>query len=69
MCRMRSIRDTAKFFRENDPDTEITESTLRKMISEGTIPAVKTGVKYLINLDLVLSICGPDPGYNPTINK
>lgn len=68
MCRMRSIRDTAKYFRENDPDTEITEFTLRKMISEGTIPAVKTGNKYLINLDAVLERFGSDQVNSAVIN-
>ena len=58
MCRMRSIRETAKYFREMDPDTEITEYTLRQMINEGTIPAVKTGIKYLVNLDAVLDLFG-----------
>lgn len=28
-CRMRSIRDTAKYFKDLDPETEITECTLR----------------------------------------
>ena len=55
---MRSISDTAKYFKEMDPQTEITEYTLRKMISEGTIPAVKTGCKFLINLDLLLDKLG-----------
>lgn len=68
MCRMRSIRDTAKYFRENDPDTEITEFTLRKMISEGTIPAIKTGNKYLINLDAVLERFGSDQVNSAVIN-
>lgn len=68
MCRMRSIRDTAKYFRENDPDTEITEFTLRKMISEGTIPAIKTGNKYLINLDAVLERFGADQVNSAVIN-
>lgn len=57
-CRMRSIREVAKYFKDMDPDTQITEYTLRKMISEGTIPAVKTGAKYLINLDTFLKIIG-----------
>lgn len=74
MCRMRSIRDTARYFREMDPDTEITEYTLRQMIAEGTIPAVKTGVKFLINLDLVLErfgSAGPadNPGADPVIES
>jgi hypothetical protein len=57
-CRMRTIKDTAKFFREMDPDTEITEFAIRQMIKEGTIPVVKTGIKQLINLDVLLKIFG-----------
>ena len=61
-CRMRSIKDAAKYFRELDPETELTEYTLRQMIKEGTIPAVKTGIKYLINLDQLLALFGsPEP--------
>lgn len=59
MCknpRMRTIPQTAKFFKEMDPDTQITEKTLRIMISNGTIPTIKTGVKHLINVDLLLNI-------------
>lgn len=58
MCRIRSIRDTAKMFKEMDPKTEITESTLRTMIAEGTIPVLKTGNKYLINVDSLLDMFG-----------
>ena len=57
-CRMRSIRDAAKYFRELDPDTELTEYTLRQMIKEGTIPSVKTGAKFLINIDQILAMFG-----------
>jgi hypothetical protein len=55
---MRTIRDTAKWFKDHDPDTEITEFAIRQMIKEGTIPTVKTGNKYLINLDVLLKIFG-----------
>ena len=61
MCRIRSIRDAAKLFREMDPNTEITEATIRKMIAEGTIPAKKTGSKYLVNVDLILDMFGGVP--------
>lgn len=43
--RIRSIRDTEKMFKEMDPNTEITEYTLRKMIAEGIIPVLKTEKK------------------------
>lgn len=79
MCRMRSIRETARIFKEMDPNTQITEKTLRIMIAEGTIPVVKTGVKYLINVDVLLEMFGATPKngtvkigasvVNPVINK
>ena len=79
MPKMRSIRETARIFKEMDPDTQITETTLRKMISEGTIPVVKTGVKFLINVDVLLEMFGATPengtvkigagAVNPVINK
>lgn len=79
MPKMRSIRETAQIFKEMDPGTQITETTLRKMIAEGTIPVVKTGVKFLINVDLLLEMFGASPEngtvkigvgvVNPVINK
>ena len=68
MCRMRSIRDVAKYFKELDPETEITEHTIRKMIAEGTIPAVKTGVKFLVNLDVLLDMFGMHDGREKVYN-
>ena len=58
MPKMRSIRETARIFKEMDPDTQITERTLRQMITEGTIPVVKVGVKFLLNVDLLLDMFG-----------
>lgn len=62
MYRMRSIREVARYFREMDPETEITEYTIRKLIAEGTIPALRTGVKYLVNLDLLLDMFAAKDG-------
>ncbi len=68
MCRMRSVRDTAKWFKDHDPETEITEFTIRQMIKEGTIPAIKTGNKFLLNLDVVLELFGADQVNSAVIN-
>lgn len=54
--RIRSIRETAEFFKKMDPETQLTENTIRIMVSEGTIPALKTGKKYLINVDLLIKM-------------
>ena len=60
-ARIRSIREVARYCREMDPDTQLTEYTIRKLIAGGTIPAVRTGSKYLVNLDQVLAMfCGTD---------
>ncbi|MGM9603503.1 MAG: hypothetical protein ACI3XG_00380 [Faecousia sp.] len=56
MCKIRSIKQAADYFKQLDPDTQITEYTLRKLIADGTIPSIKTGNKHLVNLDQVLSL-------------
>ena len=56
MCRMRSIKETAEFFHDLDRDTQLTEKTIRIMVSNGVIPAFKTRKKYLINVDSLLEM-------------
>lgn len=56
MCRVRTIRETANIIKDMDPDTQLTEKTIRKMVSEGTIPSLKTGNKYLINVDKLIEM-------------
>ena len=59
MCKIRSIKQAADYFKQLDPETQITEYTLRKLIADGTIPSIKTGNKNLVNLDQVLSLFEP----------
>ena len=47
------------YFKQLDPETQITEYTLRKLIADGTIPSIKSGNKHLINLEQVLSLFEP----------
>lgn len=54
MVRMRTIKDTIKFFQAQDPDTGMTEYALRRMISSGQVSTLKVGTKHLINLDALL---------------
>lgn len=56
MCRVRTIRKTAEIIKEMDPETRLTEKTIRKMVSESTIPSFKTGNKYLINVDKLIEM-------------
>lgn len=48
--RMRTIDKAAEHFKEIDPDTAITKTALRTMVINKTLPSVKVGSKYLIDL-------------------
>lgn len=49
--RLRTIKQTIKEIRDNDPDTCLTEWGLRSMILDGVIPSIRRGAKYLIDID------------------
>ncbi len=51
--RMRTIGETIRLLREQDPDTCLTETALRRMVITGEIPSVRVGKKYLICLDAI----------------
>ena len=65
--RMRTITETIKLIREQDPNTCLTETALRRMVIAGVLPAVvKVGTKYLVNVDsLILFLNGDVPGSGP----
>ncbi len=49
--KIRTIRGTLEELRKEDPDCAITESCIRKLCKDGTIPYQKSGSKYLINFE------------------
>jgi len=53
MPRMRTLEETYKYLKAADPDTCLTPYSLRRMVKQGDIPAIKSGKKYLLNLDLL----------------
>lgn len=55
MARIRTINQAYNLIKFDDPETAITEHLIRKFIIEGKIPAFKTGAKYLIDVDILLS--------------
>lgn len=52
--RMRTVRQCATFFKEQDPDSCIGEWCIRKLVNEGKIPVRYSGKKVLINLDMLI---------------
>lgn len=49
--RLRTIDQTAAWLRKCDPDTQLTKTALRRMVSTGQLPSVQVGTKYLLDLD------------------
>lgn len=48
---LRSIHSLLEMIQEQDPDTEVTEYLIRKLIYGGHIPSVITGNKRLANYE------------------
>lgn len=53
MSKMRTITEAYAHLKESDPDTAITPYGLRRLVVSGKIPCIKSGNKYLLNLDLL----------------
>lgn len=54
MPRMRTIDQAFAWLRESDPETALTKTALRRMVTTGEIPCVRIGSKYLLDLDLLI---------------
>ena len=67
VARMRTIGEAAAWLRENDPETAFTPTALRRLVISETLPSVRIGSKYLINLDtLEAFLAGPVPAQPET---
>ena len=51
MPRMRTIREAAQLVRAADPDTALTETAIRRLLTTSALPSVRVGVKYLLDID------------------
>lgn len=49
--RMRTIDQAALWLLENDPDTALTKTALRRLVVTGKLPSVRIGQKYLVSLE------------------
>jgi len=55
---MRTIDQCADYLKSADPETALTKTALRRLVTTGAVPSVKVGKKYLIaleNIDAYLS--------------
>lgn len=50
---MRTIDQIAQLIRDNDPETALTKTAIRRLVTTGAIRSVKVGQKYLVSLEAV----------------
>ena len=51
MVRTRTIKEAAMYFRENDPQTCLTETAIRTLLRTGKVPCARVGKKYLVTIE------------------
>lgn len=51
--RMRTINEAFDYIKKCDPETSITKTGLRRLITTGVIPSVRVGAKYLVSLEIL----------------
>lgn len=59
--RMRTIRQCADYFRQQDPESGLGEWRIRQMVNQEEIPVYHAGRRILINLDTLIAYVGGEP--------
>ena len=54
MARIRTVPEAYALLKNDDPDTRVTVSLLRRLIANGTIPSINSGRKIYLNYDVLL---------------
>lgn len=54
MVKLRTLSEAYNYIKEQDPDTALTPWAIRIMIVSGEVPCIKSGKKYLIDMDRLL---------------
>lgn len=54
VARMRTARQAAEYFKQQDQDTSFTEYHINRLINSGVLPVFRSGRKKLINLDKLI---------------
>lgn len=49
--RLRTLDQTAEYYRQQDPNTALTRTAIRRMALSGRIPFVTVGTKRLFDVD------------------
>ena len=70
MARMRTIEQVAAWTSTQDPETALTKTAIRRLVTTGRLPSVRVGQKYLIALETVEAfMSGGTPTRSTGINE
>ena len=59
--RYRTIHEAAAWFKEQDPETALTETAIRRIVRSGEVPSTRIGRKYLVSLEALASYLAGTP--------
>ena len=63
---MRTVKEAYDEIKTADPDTAVTERSIRQLVKQGTIPFTPIGRKKLVNMDILIDYYEhPDKYINP----
>ena len=51
--KVRTITQAAKWVKEIDPESALTQTAIRRLVISGEIPSRRAGNKYLLDLDIL----------------
>ena len=66
---MRTIDEAAAFLRQADPNTAVTKTALRRLVTSGQIPSVRVGAKCLVDLGVLDEFFGGQTAKTQTIQN
>lgn len=52
-ARIRTIDQASAWLKEADPETAVTKTALRRLVTTGQLPSVRVGSKYLVDLEML----------------
>lgn len=59
--RMRTIDQAAAYMKATDPETALTKTAIRRLVTTGALPSVMIGQKYLVALENLDAYLGGQP--------
>lgn len=54
ICRMRTCKQSAEYFKKEDKDTRVSEHYIRSLVKQRKIPVFLAGTRQLLNLDVLI---------------